>query len=142
MLVAHNAGFDTGFIKVAAARCGMTYPFTSIDTVPILSLIHIWHDVALANKETLVAGGALVMDAVARRGVKLLPVDSEHSAIFQCLQGRPPRERALKRLILTAAGGPFFGKSAAELERVTVDVYKRQGTGWAGSGSKGCAPTA
>ena len=87
---------------------------------PPLAAVRAGHDVALANKETLVAGGALVMDAVARRGVKLLPVDSEHSAIFQCLQGRPPRERALKRLILTASGGPFFGKSAAELERVTV----------------------
>ena len=91
-----------------------------VGLLPTLAAVRAGHDVALANKETLVAGGALVMDAVARRGVKLLPVDSEHSAIFQCLQGRPPRERALKRLILTASGGPFFGKSAAELERVTV----------------------
>ena len=91
-----------------------------VGLLPTLAAVRAGHDVALANKETLVAGGALVMDAVARRGVKLLPVDSEHSAIFQCLQGQPPRERALKRLILTASGGPFFGKSAAELERVTV----------------------
>ena len=91
-----------------------------VGLLPTLAAVRAGHDVALANKETLVAGGALVMDAVARRGVKLLPVDSEHSAIFQCLQGRPPRERALKRLILTASGGPLFGKSAAELERVTV----------------------
>lgn len=91
-----------------------------VGLLPTLAAVRAGHAVALANKETLVAGGALVMDAVARRGVKLLPVDSEHSAIFQCLQGRPPRERALKRLILTASGGPFFGKSAAELERVTV----------------------
>ena len=91
-----------------------------VGLLPTLAAVRAGHDVPLANKETLVAGGALVMDAVARRGVKLLPVDSEHSAIFQCLQGRPPRERALKRLILTASGGPFFGKSAAELERVTV----------------------
>ena len=91
-----------------------------VGLLPTLAAVRAGHDVALANKETLVAGGALVMDAVARRGVKLLPVDSEHSAIFQCLQGRPPRERALKRLILTASGGPFFSKSAAELERVTV----------------------
>ena len=91
-----------------------------VGLLPTLAAVRAGHDVALANKETLVAGGALVMDAVARRGVKLLPVDSEHSAIVQCLQGRPPRERALKRLILTASGGPFFGKSAAELERVTV----------------------
>ena len=91
-----------------------------VGLLPTLAAVQAGHDVALANKETLVAGGALVMDAVARRGVKLLPVDSEHSAIFQCLQGRPPQERALKRLILTASGGPFFGKTAAELERVTV----------------------
>ena len=66
------------------------------------------------------AGGAFVMDAVAAAGVRLLPVDSEHSAIFQCLQGCPPGNRALKRLILTASGGPFFGRCAADLERVTL----------------------
>ncbi len=86
---------------------------------PTLAAVEAGHDVALANKETLVAGGALVMDAVKRHGVKLLPVDSEHSAIFQCLQGAPERP-AVKRLILTASGGPFFGKSAAELENVTL----------------------
>ena len=91
-----------------------------VGLLPTLAAVRAGHDVALANKEPLGAGGALVRAAAARRGVKLLPVDSEHSAIFQCLQGRPPRERALKRLILTASGGPFFGKSAAELERVTV----------------------
>ena len=85
---------------------------------PTLAAIEAGHDVALANKETLVAGGALVMQAAERRGVRLLPVDSEHSAIFQCLQGMPPN-RALRRLILTASGGPFFGRTAAELEQVT-----------------------
>ncbi len=87
---------------------------------PTLAAVGAGHDVALANKETLVAGGALVMDAVAEHGVKLLPVDSEHSAIFQCLQGAPAEKRALKRLILTASGGPFFGKTAEELEHVTL----------------------
>ena len=86
---------------------------------PTLSAVAAGKDVALANKETLVAGGAFVMDAVAQAGVQLLPVDSEHSAIFQCLQGCPP-ERRIKRLILTASGGPFFGRSAAELESVTL----------------------
>ncbi len=86
---------------------------------PTLAAVEAGHDVALANKETLVAGGALVMDAVARKGVKLLPVDSEHSAIFQCLQGAPEKP-AVKRLILTASGGPFFGKTAKELETVTL----------------------
>ncbi len=86
---------------------------------PTLAAVEAGHDVALANKETLVAGGALVMNAVREKGVKLLPVDSEHSAIFQCLQGAPERP-AVKRLILTASGGPFFGKTAQELETVTL----------------------
>ena len=86
---------------------------------PTLAAIEAGHDVALANKETLVAGGAFVMDAVKKAGVKLLPVDSEHSAIFQCLQGCPPQKR-IKRLILTASGGPFFGRKAEELEQVTL----------------------
>ncbi len=87
---------------------------------PTLAAIEAGKDVALANKETLVAGGAFVMDAVQRRGVRLLPVDSEHSAIFQCLQGQPPIDRALKRIILTASGGPFFGRRREELENVSL----------------------
>ena len=86
---------------------------------PTLAAVEAGHDVALANKETLVAGGAFVMDAVRRAGVKLLPVDSEHSAIFQCLQGCPP-ERRIQRLILTASGGPFFGRSREQLDGVTL----------------------
>lgn len=86
---------------------------------PTLAAVAAGKDVALANKETLVAGGAFVMDAVRKAGVQLLPVDSEHSAIFQCMQGCPP-ERRLKRLILTASGGPFFGKTKEELEHVTL----------------------
>ena len=76
--------------------------------------------IALANKETLVAGGDLVTDAVRGNGVQLLPVDSEHSAIFQCLQGMPDK-KVLKKLILTASGGPFFGKTTEELRDVTVE---------------------
>ncbi len=92
---------------------------------PTLAAVAARKDVALANKETLVAGGAFVMEAVRQAGVKLLPVDSEHSAIFQCLQGCPPVDRALKRLILTASGGPFFGRRLEELERVTpADALK------------------
>ena len=86
---------------------------------PTLAAVNAGKHVALANKETLVAGGAFVMDAVRLTGVKLLPVDSEHSAIFQCLQGCPPQRR-IQRLILTASGGPFFGRSIAELEHVTL----------------------
>ena len=87
---------------------------------PTLSAAQAKKDIALANKETLVAGGSLVMDAVKRNGVNLYPVDSEHSAIFQCLQGCPEK-KALKRLILTASGGPFFGKKINELKDVTVE---------------------
>lgn len=86
---------------------------------PTLAAVAAGHDVALANKETLVAGGAFVMDAVQKAGVRLLPVDSEHSAIFQCLEGCPPQRR-INRLILTASGGPFFGRKAEELEQVTL----------------------
>lgn len=97
-----------------------------VGLLPTLAAVEAGHDVALANKETLVAGGSAVMEAVKRRGVKLLPVDSEHSAIFQCLQGEPPYgtpdapKRQLWRLILTASGGPFFGKTAGELAHVTA----------------------
>lgn len=85
---------------------------------PTLSAIEAGKTVALANKETLVAGGALVTKAAKEKGVSILPVDSEHSAIFQCLQGSPGRE-ALRKLILTASGGPFFGKTREELQQVT-----------------------
>jgi len=85
---------------------------------PTLAAINAKKDVALANKETLVAGGALVMQAAKENHVKILPVDSEHSAIFQCLEGCPEKQ-ALKRIILTASGGPFFGKTLDELKLVT-----------------------
>ncbi len=87
---------------------------------PTLEAIKAKKDIAFANKETLVAGGALVMDAVKENGVKLLPVDSEHSAIFQCLQAAPP-DKKLKKILLTASGGPFFGRTADELRNVTVE---------------------
>lgn len=86
---------------------------------PTLAAIDAKKKLALANKETLVAGGQLVMEAAKKNGVSILPVDSEHSAIFQALQGRP-ENAALKKIILTASGGPFFGKTKKELEKVTV----------------------
>lgn len=76
-------------------------------------------DIALANKETLVAGGQVVMDAVKKHGVKMLPVDSEHSAIFQCLQGNDEKE--VRKILLTASGGPFRGMSLEQLESVTLE---------------------
>ncbi|MBQ3588734.1 MAG: 1-deoxy-D-xylulose-5-phosphate reductoisomerase [Oscillospiraceae bacterium] len=83
-----------------------------------LAAINSGKDVALANKESLVTGGKLVMDAVKKNGVKLLPVDSEHSAIFQCLQDKHSA-KSLNKIILTASGGPFFGYSSEQLENVT-----------------------
>lgn len=74
---------------------------------------------ALANKESLVAGGPLVVDAARRGGGELIPVDSEHSAVFQCLTGE--RRSDLRRLILTASGGPFFGRTIDQIEQVTPD---------------------
>lgn len=86
---------------------------------PTLAAIQAKKALALANKETLVAGGHLVTNTAKAYGVDILPVDSEHSAIFQCLQGSPEKG-AVKKLILTASGGPFFGKTLAELENVTA----------------------
>lgn len=86
---------------------------------PTLAAIQAKKTLALANKETLVAGGHLVTNTAKACGVDILPVDSEHSAIFQCLQGSPEKG-AVKKLILTASGGPFFGKTLAELENVTA----------------------
>ncbi len=86
---------------------------------PTLAVINAKKQLALANKESLVAGGQLVTDAAKNSGVPILPVDSEHSAIFQCLQGKPSN-KALKKIILTASGGPFFGRKKGELENVTA----------------------
>ena len=90
-----------------------------VGLLPTLTAIDAGKDIALANKETLVAGGKLVMDKAAVNGVKIYPVDSEHSAIFQCLQGN--KRSQLKKILLTASGGPFFGKKRNELENVTIE---------------------
>ena len=84
---------------------------------PTLTALKAKKQVALANKETLVAGGAFVMQTAKENGIEILPVDSEHSAIFQCLQGMHTKSD-LNRIILTASGGPFFGKTRAELSGV------------------------
>lgn len=85
---------------------------------PTLTAIEAGIPIALANKETLVAGGSLVMKAAEEKGVPILPVDSEHSAIFQCLQGNSRKQ--LHKIILTASGGPFYGKTKEELQSVTA----------------------
>ena len=86
---------------------------------PTMNAIRARKPIALANKETLVAGGKLVTDCVKEHGVKLLPIDSEHSAIFQCLMGAG--ENRPEKILLTASGGPFYGKNTEELRGVTVE---------------------
>lgn len=94
-----------------------------VGLLPTLKAIEAGRDIALANKETLVAGGELVMKLAAEKGVKIYPIDSEHSAIFQCLQGNDRKQ--LHKIILTASGGPFFGKTKDELKNVTpADALK------------------
>jgi 1-deoxy-D-xylulose-5-phosphate reductoisomerase len=90
----------------------------SVGLLPTLEAIESGKIIAIANKETLVTAGHLVMEAAKKNGVELLPVDSEHSAIFQCLQGE--REKNIERLILTASGGSFRDRTRKDLEGVTV----------------------
>ena len=124
-------------IRVAGGMEGLLEAATlpEVDTVvtavmgmiglrPTLAAIDAHKRIALANKETLVCAGELVMDRARREGVDIVPVDSEHSAIFQCLQGCADR-REVKRLILTASGGPFFGWTREQLRGVTkADALK------------------
>ncbi|MDE6671141.1 MAG: 1-deoxy-D-xylulose-5-phosphate reductoisomerase [Ruminococcus sp.] len=94
-----------------------------VGLLPTLTAINAGKDIALANKETLVAGGEIVMSSAKAKGVTIYPVDSEHSAIFQCLQGS--KREHLSKIILTASGGPFFKKSYEDLKKVTkADALK------------------
>lgn len=94
-----------------------------VGLLPTLTAINAGKDLALANKETLVAGGEIVMSSAKEKGVSIYPVDSEHSAIFQCLQGN--KREQLSKIILTASGGPFFKKSYEDLKKVTkADALK------------------
>ncbi|HIX90540.1 MAG TPA: 1-deoxy-D-xylulose-5-phosphate reductoisomerase [Candidatus Agathobaculum pullicola] len=102
---------ESGADIVVTAVVGM------VGLLPTLAAIDAGKDIALANKETLVCAGELVMRAAQEKGVKILPVDSEHSAIFQCAQAA--HSNPLAKIILTASGGPFFGKTAAEMRSVT-----------------------
>jgi 1-deoxy-D-xylulose-5-phosphate reductoisomerase len=89
----------------------------SAGLVPTLEAIDAGKHIALANKETLVAAGHLVVEKAREKKVRLLPVDSEHSAVFQCLNGQ--REQDVRRIVLTASGGPFRTFSRAQMEKVT-----------------------
>ena len=91
----------------------------SIGLIPTTEAIKKGYHIALANKETLVTAGSIVMDLVKKYQVNLLPIDSEHSAIFQVLNGED--KKSVKRLIITASGGALRDKSRAELEDVTVE---------------------
>ncbi|MBR2471269.1 MAG: 1-deoxy-D-xylulose-5-phosphate reductoisomerase, partial [Clostridia bacterium] len=86
--------------------------------IPTIEAIRAGKDIALANKETLVAGGDIVMPLAKEMGIKILPVDSEHSAIFQSMQGA---EKRISKILLTASGGPFFGKSKDKIYGATVE---------------------
>ncbi len=106
-----------GLIEAAtAADCVVTAVSGAVGLRPTLAAIDAGKRIALANKETLVCAGELVMRRAAERGAEIVPVDSEHSAIFQCLEGRRDQ---LRKILLTGSGGPFLGKTRAETERVT-----------------------
>lgn len=118
---------EEGLLAAAAmseADTVVTAVMGSVGLRPTLAAIQKGKRIALANKETLVCAGELVMDAAEKYGAEIVPVDSEHSAIFQCLQGSRSHGE-IKRVILTASGGPFFGKSREELKYVTrADALK------------------
>lgn len=112
---------DQGLVELADVPCDIVLnSLMGISGLaPTYRAIRNGRDIALANKETLVTGGKLITDLVAEHGVKLLPVDSEHSAIFQCLMGN--KNQKIKRLLLTASGGPFRNSSIEELQDVTIE---------------------
>ncbi len=117
---------ESGLCEIAAME-GSDIVLNSVvgmvGLLPTLAAINAGKDIALANKETLVAGGKLVISGAEEKGVNIYPVDSEHSAIFQCLQGN--KREQLGRVILTASGGPFFGCTYEDLKSVTkADALK------------------
>ena len=118
---------EEGLIEAAtipAADCVITAVVGMVGLKPTLAAIRARKRIGLANKETLVCAGEIVMDEAEKYGVEIIPVDSEHSAIFQCLMGSGEKKE-VKRLILTCSGGPFFGKTREELEKVTkADALK------------------
>ena len=112
---------EEGLIEAATiegADCVITAVVGMVGLKPTMAAIKAKKRIGLANKETLVCAGELVMSAAEREGVEIIPVDSEHSAIFQCLMGNHSKEQ-IKRLILTCSGGPFFGMERQQLQNVT-----------------------
>jgi 1-deoxy-D-xylulose-5-phosphate reductoisomerase len=128
-VVPRNCSGADGLIEIATHPDADVVLFASSGTAAldaVLAAIEAGKTIAIANKEILVMAGALVMKAARERGVLVLPVDSEHNAIHQCLHGRPTTD--IRRLILTASGGPFRGKSAGDLHGVTPDDALRHPT--------------
>ncbi|MBK8165787.1 MAG: 1-deoxy-D-xylulose-5-phosphate reductoisomerase [bacterium] len=119
LLAAGPAGLVEAVTEARAPSCVVNGLVGAAGLAPTLAAAELGLRIALANKEALVVGGQLVAAAVARGGAELLPVDSEHAAIAQCLSGRDPGEVA--RLVLTASGGPFRTTPAADLGRVTLE---------------------
>lgn len=115
-----------GLCKIASSRDAdilLNSVVGMVGLLPTLKAIEAGTDIALANKETLVAGGSLVMQAAKEKGVMIYPVDSEHSAIFQSLQGNSMNR--IRKIILTASGGPFFGRTKEQLQTVrAADALK------------------
>ena len=103
---------------ISSADCVITAVVGMVGLKPTLAAIRAGKRIGLANKETLVCAGELVMDEAEKYGVEIIPVDSEHSAIFQCLMGISSKKE-IKKLILTCSGGPFFGMTRKQLETVT-----------------------
>lgn len=118
------AGSD-GLCDLSAVSCDKTVNAVvgMAGLLPTLAAISVGNNVALANKETLVAGGEIVMKAAREKNVEITPIDSEHSAIYQCLLGAG--ENKVSKIILTASGGPFFGRTRAELENITKEQALR-----------------
>ena len=106
-------------IRTSGAEFAVNSILGEAGLLPTLTVLDSGMDLALANKESLVVAGEIVMAKARERGRRITPVDSEHCAIYQCLRSGEPKE--VKKLILTASGGPFFGKKTAELEGLTVD---------------------
>ena len=118
---------EAGLIEAAelpGVECVITAVVGMVGLKPTLAAIRAHKRIGLANKETLVCAGEIVMREAKAHGVEIIPVDSEHSAIFQCLMGNT-EHRQIKKIILTCSGGPFFGKSREELKNVTrADALK------------------
>ena len=112
-----NEGIEEG-IATSKSEVAINSILGEAGLMPTLAVINSGKRLALANKESLVIAGDIVMAAAREKGVEIIPVDSEHSAIFQSLKGGKKEE--IKRILLTASGGPFFGKTKEELERVTL----------------------